>query len=178
MFPQEIYQSCVSPLSRWVSLFSQPYPSGYLFPLPFGWWLSLLKTSYSRWRILYSLRFTYLFKQDSIGFTTFCIINARLARVYLLTPGLSVSEHNPTREIMSLERSTEETFPNPVHRYITISPMFVRDEAHDIHFRSPVQSFPCPIVLWWLEFLLGFHSSSTKDNYSSSMWKVGTGFGH
>jgi hypothetical protein len=38
-----VHQIHVSTLSRWVF----PYPAGYVFPLPFGCWPSLLGSSYS-----------------------------------------------------------------------------------------------------------------------------------
>src|SRR5215467_4224439 len=45
----------VSGLSAWVL----PYPPSYGFPLPFGWWRSLLGPSSSHWRIPSPLRLTY-----------------------------------------------------------------------------------------------------------------------
>jgi hypothetical protein len=38
-----VHQIHVSTLSGWV----YPYPAGYVFPLPFGCWLSLLGSSYT-----------------------------------------------------------------------------------------------------------------------------------
>src|SRR5712692_6494207 len=37
--------SHVSPLAGWVSPLTRPDPAGYVFPLPFGCWPSLLGTS-------------------------------------------------------------------------------------------------------------------------------------
>lgn len=92
MFLQEIYQSCVSTLSGWVSLFfnSPIHPVMYSRCLSAdGFRFSRPPTPAGEFGIPCGLLTHY--EWDSIGITTFYIVNARLVRVYLHTPGPPVS---------------------------------------------------------------------------------------
>ncbi len=63
----------VSILSDWVS----PYPAGYVFPLPFGCWPSLLKQSLPSYGCVPPLPLAYWLAPDRMGVTTFRIRELR-----------------------------------------------------------------------------------------------------
>jgi hypothetical protein len=102
-------QVYVSTLSGWVL----PYPAGYVFPLPFGCWLSLLRPSHPHWRFRLSLRAAYWFAPDSIGVPTFRAIEMRLRRMPSLLRGLVSSRE--THTLFPPDRAA--TFPISFPRY-------------------------------------------------------------
>jgi hypothetical protein len=54
-----------------------PYPAGYVFPLPFGCWHSLLKPSLSLYGYVPPLPVAYWFAPDRIGVITFRFFKMR-----------------------------------------------------------------------------------------------------
>ena len=139
------YQTYVSRLSTWVL----PYPSGYVFPVPFGGWPSLLRSSLSHWRVRSFLRLTYCELADSIGVTTFRTTEMQLVWVFFLLRGLGVlvekfygfsTLHKGLYDPLRLTHSLPSS--------LTIIPATIPNEASTrIHLHSPIQFFPGPIEL-------------------------------
>jgi hypothetical protein len=77
----------VSRLAAWAQ---GPYPPGYGFPLPFGWWRSLLGPSCAPCRVGPSLRSADWLKPDCKGVTTFLTCERRWGWVPSLPRGRGV----------------------------------------------------------------------------------------
>ena len=116
---------------------SATYPAGYVFPLPFGCWRSLLGTSLPRRRVGPPLRSAYWPGQTETGLSRSALGRDNGGGCPLYS-GVGVSAQGLLR------------FPCPQRPGIAVlvnhRPATLHDEASSrVHSHSPVPSFPRPV---------------------------------
>src|SRR5215470_12676914 len=131
----------VSGLSAW----ELPYPPGYGFPVPFGWWPSLLGPSSSHWRIPSPLRLTYCgIAADSIGVVTFRTEKIRLGRVGSLLRGHGVLVgHCVAWPTLPALCRVHGAAPRRSSWSTTVPSAGGNEASTSLHGCSPFPSFPC-----------------------------------
>lgn len=135
-----------------------PYPPGYGFPLPFGWWPSLIGSSCSRWGIEPSLRSAYrhLYSGPHRGFHVSHEGDAAGVGVF--------STPEPLVSTLGLKESPVQLRPTIIVS-ANVSMTSNNDAYEDsLSFTRPAFAWPDSSV--WLGGLLGFFPGSfTPGHY-------------
>ena len=138
-------------VSRLSARATRPYPPGYEFPLPFGGWRSLLGPSCSRCGLGPSFRRSsglLARGPDRIGVTTFRPDEMRRGRVPPIRRDLGAPAcGGDSRRPMSDRRAGVWFLVRGSSRQPSIATTFRNAASSEVHSRSPLPSFPCPVRL-------------------------------